>query len=238
MTKQQEPVLPFNLNPKLEYREAQQVSSKITIRLDDDIQDASYYGNVIERMSELTENDVVEIVVNTDGGSLNGTLAIVNAIQNCQAEIFCNIEGSAYSGGSLIALACPNIGISPYATMMLHSASGVSGGKMSDHAAMFNFTHDWTTKVIKDSYEGFLTDKELQEMLDGKDFWLDADGILERLEQRAAYFDKKLKDEAKRIEKEQKEEEANALRSQVSVAKPKKVKKQTTPDTLESILSV
>ena len=122
---------PLLLKDKLGYREAAQISTKLTVRIDEDIKSANYYSDVIERMRELTENDQVEIIINTDGGSLQGTLAIINAINNCEANVVGIIEGDCASGGSAIALSCPNIAVSPYGTMMIHCATGFTGGNVS-----------------------------------------------------------------------------------------------------------
>jgi len=213
-------VFPQDLfNQQLSYREAQSISTRMTVRIDEDIREVQYYSNVIERINELTENDELHVVINTGGGSLQSTLAIINAINNCQAEVTGIIEGEASSGGSAIALSCPSLAVSPYATLFIHAASGITGGKMPDHAAMFSFNHKWQSEVLSDIYRGFLTDKELEEMFNGKDFYFDADGIIERLEQRAKYYENKAK-EAEKAEKKQQLE--NAKRSQVEVSKPKR----------------
>ena len=39
----------------------------------------------------------------------------------------------------------------------------------------------WGEKLVKSVYGGFLTDDEMASLLDGKDYWMEADDVLERL---------------------------------------------------------
>lgn len=56
-----------------------------------------------------------------------------------------------------------------------------------------NFERTWSEGLFRDVYDGFLTDKEINAMLDGRDIWLAADDVMKRLEQRHNKMKRKAK---------------------------------------------
>jgi hypothetical protein len=51
------------------------------------------------------------------------------------------------------------------------------------------------TKLAYKYYEGFLETDEIERLLEGKEYWMEAEEIIERLEKRADYWEKKLAEE-------------------------------------------
>lgn len=154
----------------------------ITIPLDAAIEnDISIYRDCIEEIKDANEGDVVEIIINTDGGSLQTALAIITAIEESEAEVIANIEGMAASAGSLIALHCHGFKINPYSTMFIHAESFGSIGKRHEVKTQVEFNLKWVEKIIRDTYKYFLTEEEIELVLEGRDMYFDADEIQERL---------------------------------------------------------
>lgn len=183
----------------LPYYESSKVNRCIKVPLDEMIREAKYYRNVLQGIDSLSEGDLVLLNVNSYGGHLDGAIAIINAMEMTDADVHCSIEGVAASAASLISLAAPSISVSPYATMMVHSATFGAFGKQSDVISHASFVDKQVKTLMHSVYQDFLTVKELEEVLMGKEMWFDADEIVRRLEVRAELQEKRAKAEMKQM---------------------------------------
>lgn len=59
------------------------------------------------------------------------------------------------------------------------------GGKIADLEAFTNFSRKTSNKLIQETYKYFLSPEELQDVIHGKELWLDSEQIQERLLARA-----------------------------------------------------
>lgn len=192
--------IPRGASQYLPYFESTQVNRCIKVFLDESIREPKYYRTVLQGIESLGEGDVVLLSINNYGGQLDGAIAIINAIQNTSADVHACIEGVAASAASLIALAAPSISVSPYATMMVHSATFGAFGKQSDVISHASFVDKQVRSLMHSVYRDFLTDKELEEVIMGKEMWFDSEEIVRRLELRAELQDKRNKAEAKKAQ--------------------------------------
>jgi ATP-dependent protease ClpP protease subunit len=183
----------------LPYYESSKVNRCIKVPLDEMIREAKYYRNVLQGIDSLGEGDLMLLNVNSYGGHLDGAIAIINAMEMTDADVHCNIEGVAASAASLIALAAPSLSVSPYATMMVHSATFGAFGKQSDVISHASFVDKQVKTLMHSVYQDFLTVKELEEVLMGKEMWFDAEEIVRRLEVRAELQEKRAKAEMKQM---------------------------------------
>jgi len=194
-------------NPQyLPYFESTKTNRCIKIPLDENIREAKYYRTVLQGIESLGEGDVVLMKINSYGGQLDGAIAIINAIENTDADVHAEIDGVAASAASLIALASPSISVSPYATMMVHSATFGAFGKQSDVISHASFVDKQVRVLMHSVYRDFLTDKELEEVIMGKEMWFDAEEIIRRLEIRSQMQEKRAKAEAKSLKQLLKED--------------------------------
>jgi ATP-dependent protease ClpP protease subunit len=152
------------------------------IRLNGDITEPESFTDELNVIENLGENDSATIVINTNGGHLDTAVEFCSAIIGTEGYVHGHINGCAHSAGSMIFLKCHSYSISPYATMLIHSPSGGFVGKFGDLFAQAEHFKDWTNFFYKDVYEDFLTEEELEKVIDGKDMWLNASQIEERLE--------------------------------------------------------
>lgn len=163
--------------------------TKVRFRLNSAINDPEYYNNLLERLEMMSENDCVEVVIDSVGGDLDGCIALCDAFQNTDAFVTGILVNKAFSAGAYIALCCDNLEVRPNARMMLHSYSGMFAGKDHEIDLDYNFNKSFIRKFTASCCEGFLTEDELQQMYDGKDWWFDAETIVERLNNRQKYFE-------------------------------------------------
>jgi hypothetical protein len=73
--------------------------------------------------------------------------------------------------------------------MLCHHVSYGTAGKDADIIAYVAHTTKQSSKLIQDTYEGFMTNAEIAQLLDGKQFYFDAEEIVTRLEARDEYRD-------------------------------------------------
>lgn len=165
--------------------------TKVRFRLNKEIYDPEFYSQLLERIEHLSQNDCVEVVIDTVGGNLDGCIAICDALQSTEAQVTGILVNKAFSAGACIALCCSNLEVRPNARMMLHSYSGGFAGKDHEIDLDYNFNKTFIRKFFANCCEGFLTEEELQQMYDGKDWWFNAEDIIERLKKRQDYFQEK-----------------------------------------------
>ncbi len=172
--------------------------------LDEGIKEPKYYRPLIQSIESLNEGDAVYLSINSYGGYLDGAVALINAMRSTDAEVHVCIDGMAASAASMIALAAPSISVSPYANMMIHSATFGSFGKQSDVISHAQFVDSRVKKLMSEVYMDFLSEEEFAEVLMGREIWLNAEEIIERLDNRSVLQEKrykKMQAEAKKAER-------------------------------------
>lgn len=180
----------FVVDKHLGYSERNQVMTQIKVYLDEDIKSPKYYRGVIDKVTSLNEGDQVIYYVSSPGGRMDGMISLIEANAQSDADILCVIIGDCHSAASMFALTCPNISISPSATMMVHFVSFGAGGIASHVKANVDHTLDFCSNYFKDIYQGFLTESEMDLCINaGKEIWMQSDEIMQRLEKRKAYFE-------------------------------------------------
>ena len=150
----------------------------------DDIGDARCYMKWFDILQNAGEDDLVVIHINSYGGQLMTASQIITQIKMCNAQVLCQIESACCSAATMIALACDGLYCYPHAYMMIHTSSGCSFGKQSDIKREEEFYNPWLENFFNEIYKHFLTKREIQEVLSGKDMWLRADEVMERFKKR------------------------------------------------------
>ena len=150
----------------------------------DDVGDASCYMKWFDILQNASEDDLVVIHINSYGGQLMTAAQITTQIKICRAQVLCQIESACCSAATMIALACDGLYCYPHAYMMIHTSSGCSFGKQSDIKREEEFYNPWLENFFNETYKHFLTKKEIQEVLAGKDMWLHAPEVMERFKKR------------------------------------------------------
>lgn len=150
----------------------------------DDIEGPRSFMKWFDILQSANEDDLVVIHINCWGGDLMTALQIITQIKMCQAPVLCQIESACCSAATMIALACDGLNCYPHAYMMIHTSSGCSFGKQSDIKREEEFYNPWLENLFNEIYKHFLTKKEIQEVLGGKDMWLRSNEVMERFKKR------------------------------------------------------
>lgn len=154
---------------------------------DDGINEIGEHLEQIEAVRNATENDIVEIyTIACGGGYVNSIVPLCNAIASTPAHTVCFIEGHNSSAGTFPAMVCDSVEVGPYSSFMLHCASGGTGfGTMVNSAESAKFFEKQYGDLLEDIYYGFITPEEARMLHDGRELYLAADQIQERLQRRA-----------------------------------------------------
>ena len=169
----------------------------------DDIGEASDYIELCDVLRSASPNDEILIRINSGGGSLATANMVVNAIRESQAHVHGFIESTCASAATLIYLACHSYSLSEDADMMIHTSSSLYGGKEHEQHSYVTFSRKKIHKMVRDRYAGFLTEKEIENVLNGQDYYFDSEEIGERLETYTEFQQKKFEAELEAFQKEQ-----------------------------------
>ena len=169
----------------------------------DDIGEASDYIELCDVLRSASPSDEILIRINSGGGSLATANMVVNAIRESQAHVHGFIESTCASAATLIYLACHSYSLSEDADMMIHTSSSLYGGKEHEQHSYVTFSRKKIHKMVRDRYAGFLTEKEIENVLNGQDYYFDSEDIAERLESYTEFQQKKFEAELEALQKEQ-----------------------------------
>lgn len=198
----------------------------LQIPIDEDIKGPKYYRGVTQAINDLKEGDVVQFDIASPGGQLDGLVSLLASIENTEAHIIGNIIGSASSAASILALSCDEIYVSPYATMLVHNASYGVNGKAADVKGYVDHLNDVSEKMLKEVYKYFLSEDEIQKVIQGTDLWFNAEQISERLQNKQDKEMQEIEVLQKMIEDEKKAQEAETVPVQVDLKVKKKQSKK------------
>lgn len=157
-------------------------STEYTIRITRPIGEIDEFEEEIMALEEATENDIVMVQLSSPGGSLETCDFLCRRINECAAPVFVEIGLTCASAASAMCLQADDWKIHDSSTMMVHACSYSPGyGKESDVRSSVENTARINKEWVERTYKGFLTDDELEKVLDGKDLYFYADDLRERL---------------------------------------------------------
>ena len=172
---------------------------------EDGIGGVSEHLDQIEAINSATENDIVEVYcIGCPGGSADTIIAILNALSNTPAHTATILEGHNASAASMPMMVTDEVRIGKYYSVMFHNVAGGVGGNMTNTAEAAKFYEQHYNKFFADLYNNFFDEKELLLIQNGREIYLDAEAIQERLEARSEYFQKLEEDQAKEVTKPKK----------------------------------
>lgn len=168
---------------------------KYTIRLDRELTIPSDFQEELYTLRQATENDVVHILLNGPGGSDAVMKAFLSSMAQTPAHIITEIEGSCNSALTMIFLAGDEFRVSDDSEFMIHTASFGYGGKENNVRQFVEFNAKANERLMHKYYKHYLSPEEIEEVIEGKDVWHNADDIIERLEKRQKLLEAEAREE-------------------------------------------
>lgn len=143
---------------------------------------AENYTDLCHTLRKAEPQDKFIIRINSGGGQVYSGNQIINAIQECEATVVGYIEGICGSMTTFIFLACDDWVVSDLGEFFAHTSSSGAWGKEHETYEASQFFRKQTYKTIRDGYQVFFSEEEIDKILAGSDIYLDAGEVRERLE--------------------------------------------------------
>ena len=144
----------------------------------------------IEALEAAEEGDKVVISLQSCGGNVDVSGGFIHAMEKCKCPIHIVASGGVHSAGTHILLQADTFELARNFNSLIHNGSSGSFGNLNEYFVKSDFDRDFLYEYYKEIYSGFLTDKEFEEMWEGKNFWLDAEQWCDRAEARNEWFKK------------------------------------------------
>lgn len=165
-----------------------QVYNMYNVYLLEQIHSQGHYRELLDLIRCAESGELINIFINNHGGSMSTGIDLINSVKASNAEIVVHITGPLYSMAPLIALQGDKINLENNSFMMFHDYSTLQMGKGSEieaHTAHFRkFAYDCFSQWTK----GFLTKKEVDSILEGKDLYLNYEQCKERIQKMGKLF--------------------------------------------------
>lgn len=158
-----------------------------------EIREPDYYSDLFYTLKIAREPDIINLILNSEGGDAYTTIQLMTRIKECHGTVIGCAEGYVASAGAMIFLACDAWKVGPNISFMAHNYSGGLSGKGNEMVSRAEFEEKWSRELMYNCYKGFLTDKEIDELLAGKDYWMDNKEVMERLGKLITYREKEYK---------------------------------------------
>lgn len=149
------------------------------------IESPEQYTDMFHQIRNATGNDTINLHINSPGGSLATALQFFRCLGESSATIVASIEGECMSAATIIMMQADAYLISPHSMFMFHNYSGGVFGKGGEMMDQLEFERSWSTNLLHDVYKDFLTEAEVNTILDNRDIWLTSDEVSERLQARS-----------------------------------------------------
>lgn len=176
----------------------------------------------IMAIREAGPADEIELYLCGPGGMASTLMIILSELSMTPAHTIAVIQGENASAHTFIPMVCREIRVTPYSSFMLHTVqSGTARGTVQNVAEAARFDSSLYHEFVADLYEGFLSEKEIQDIISGKEIYLRDVEIATRWENRINF----LKEEAEKQEEEEPLVQALPEVKPKPAAKKKAVKK-------------
>jgi ATP-dependent protease ClpP protease subunit len=146
----------------------------------DSIEEPAVYSELCHKLRTAEKGDTFTIHLNTPGGMIDSAMMIIDAIKASKAKVTAQLTGTVASAGTIIALSCDQVAVADHTAFMIHNYSGGLSGKGHEMKARQEFIDSSLKAAFESFYQGFLTEKEMKDVIDGKDMWMGKDEVIER----------------------------------------------------------
>ena len=144
------------------------------------------FDEVIHLLSVATPEDVINFNINSNGGDFYSLVALRNAIRQTEAQVYMNLLGMCASAGSALFLEnADGYKIHEDSCMMIHSMQcGTGYTDANTIATRAEHNKKINERFVRNTYKDFLTEYEIESVLNSKEIYLEDFEIRERLQQR------------------------------------------------------
>jgi ATP-dependent protease ClpP protease subunit len=200
------------------YFPAKSVAEVHEFYLTGEITTADDYIEWFDAIRHAKETDLVKIYINSYGGDLFTAIQFMRVLADTDATVIVSVEGACMSAATMIFMCADNFEVTPHSIFMFHNYSGGTIGKGGEMIDQLQHERKWSERLLKEIYQDFMSEEEIQSMLSNKDLWMDGEEVVKRIQ-------------AKLIKQKANIEEATKLVTKKTPAKKPVVKKPATKKT-------
>ena len=145
------------------------------------IDEPSLYNQLCAVLHAAYEGDEVVLIINSPGGMVDTAFMLIDAMKNSKAKITSKLSGTVASAATLIALHSDELVVADYTQWLSHNYStGVAQSKGFELKTYVAFNDKELEIAFREIHAGFLTNEEIDDILEDKDVWLGAKDIRSR----------------------------------------------------------
>lgn len=160
-----------------------------TVRLAREITRADDFDEEFALLSGVSAGDSVKFLITSVGGSVDTCNLLTKAIRESHAYTIAYIGSTCASAATAIALSCDEWEIDSQSSFMIHTGSFGAFGKVPEIEVEIKHRGMMVSRWVRDTYEGFLTEEEIERVIDGKDYYFEGEELAERLTAYGEYRD-------------------------------------------------
>lgn len=150
------------------------------VYLTSEISSPDTYNELCHTLINAEPHETFIVNLNTPGGDLDSAIMILDALRCTEATTIAYLTGQVSSAGTMITMGCKEVRIAEHSSFMIHNYSAQVSGKGNELVARQDFMNRVLGKLMRDVYVGFLTQEEIESIIEGSDFWFDSEEVLER----------------------------------------------------------
>jgi len=206
----------------------------------DYIQDNNQISDIVEALSSLEEGDRFELRLSSGGGCLSATDTLITAMRRTKGHVHVSASGNNASAATLILLEAHSFDLSDHFTALLHCGSLSEAGTLQEFSKSAPFFTNWMQNFIRNSYAGFLSEDEIQQLLDGRDYLLTNQEWFDRSEKRNEWMQEQVEklmkaaEDLNRPKKPRKPRERKVHAAPVEGSIPREVAKEAVKSVIEA----
>lgn len=174
----------FKEAPEAFYVSVEAIAHKYIINLFGTIIDPRQFINAFQAFGDAGEDDLVLVNLSSVGGDLDTTDTFLQAMSECKGRVIVRASGGCHSAASIILLHADEFTLSDGFNCLIHCGSLGSNGTLAEFKTASQFHVKHMERILRETYCGFLTEEEIDKLLDGKDFFLNAEEFMQRFEMR------------------------------------------------------
>lgn len=176
-------------------------SGTYKIEINDVIEKASQFSDAVFALEQAKEEDAVEIYLQSPGGSCDAGDYLINAIRGCKAHVHVKASGNCSSMASAILLESHSFELSEGFSSLIHCGSVGHVGTFNEFKAASTFYQKSMESFLRRTYMGFLSEDEIEQLIGGREFWIDATEWVARHEARNEFQQNLMEAHLKQLQK-------------------------------------
>ena len=169
------------------------------------IESSEEYIQWFDTIRHASDNDVIKFYINSPGGDVFTAIQFMRALKETSASVVMSVEGICASAATMIMLCGDSFEVSEHSMFMFHNYSGGTFGKGGEMLDQLKHERLWSERLLTETYADFLTEAEINSILDNRDIWMDGEEVIKRLKIKKAAM------ESKEAEEDQEEQTTEAV---------------------------